>query len=216
MSFKYLLCDLDNTLYSDLSGMLDYIDTRIEEFMARIINLEKQAILQLRRTYLQQYGTTLAGLLIHHSVEPADYFEYIYQIDIPAFLKPDLRLAEVLENIRLTKVIFSNSPAGYIQKVLDVLQLGGLFAKIYDIEFCSFIGKPNMSSYLKVLNDLGANSEECILVDDCLANLQAAREIKIAPIYINRDRDPSVPWQIREIYDIEAMIQQIIKERNSA
>lgn len=216
MSFKYLLCDLDNTLYSDLSGMLAHIDNRIEEFMAQILNLETQEIIQLRQTYLQKYGTTLAGLLIHHSVEPAEYFEYIYQINIADFLKPDPRLAEVLESIRLTKVIFSNSPSGYIRKVLQVLQVEGFFTKIYDIEFCRFMGKPNLSSYLKVLNDLGASSEECILVDDCLANLQAAQEIKIAPIYINRDLNQLIPWEIREIYEIEEMIQRMTQARNSA
>ena len=215
MSFKYLLCDLDNTLYSDLSGMLAHIDSRIDDFMTRLLNLDTQEIARLRHAYLQNYGTTLAGLLIHHRVEPAEYFRYIYQIEIPAFLKPDPRLAEILESIPLTKVIFSNSPAGYIQEVLKVLGIEGLFAKIYDLEFCNYIGKPNMSSFLKVLYDLGANSEECILVDDCLANLQAAREIKIAPIYINRDLNQSIPWEIKDIYEIDGMIQLILKERNS-
>lgn len=158
----------------------------------------------------------MAGLLIHHQVEPAEYIQYTYQINISDFLKPDPRLAKVLENIQLTKVIFSNSPAGYIQKVLEVLKVGGCFAKIYDIEFCNYMGKPNRASYLKVLNDLEAKGEECILVDDYLINLQAAQEIKIAPILINRDLNQSMPWEIREIYDIEGMIQKLIKERISA
>lgn len=216
MSFKYLLCDLDNTLYSDLSGMLDYIDQRIDDFIALKLNLAKEEITRLRCSYLQKYGTTLAGLLIHHQVEPAEYIQSIYQVNIADFLKPDPRLAKVMENIQLTKVIFSNSPASYIQKVLEVLKIEDCFAKVYDIEFCEYMGKPNRKSYIKVLNDLGANGEECILVDDCLANLQAAREIKIAPIFINRDLNQAMPWEIREIYDIEEVIQKLIKERISA
>jgi putative hydrolase of the HAD superfamily len=216
LSFKYLLCDLDNTLYSDLSGMLDYIDQRINDFIALKLNLAGEEITRLRYAYLQKYGTTLAGLSIHHQVEPAEYIQFVYRIHIADFLKPDPRLTEVLGNIQLTKVIFSNSPASYIQKVLEVLKVEGCFEKIYDIEFCNYMGKPNHTSYIKVLNDLGANGEECILVDDCLANLRAAQEIKIAPIFINRDLNQTMPWEIREIYDIEEMIQRLVKERISA
>lgn len=216
MSFKYLLCDLDNTLYSDLSGMLDFIDNRIDDFIALKLNLTGEEVTKVRHTYWKQYGTTMAGLLIHHHVEPTEYFQYAYHINIANFLKPDPRLANILKNIELTKVIFSNSPASYIQRVLEVLKIDHCFLKIYDIEFCNYMGKPNLSSYLKVLNDLGAKGEECILIDDCLVNLQAAQQIKIAPIYIHRDLDQSMPWEIGEIYDIEEMVQKLIKERISA
>lgn len=216
MSFKYLFCDLDNTLYSDLSGMLNAIDSRIDDYIAIKFNLAGVEITKLRYEYCRKYGTTLSGLLIHHQVEPAEYFQYTYQINITDFLKPDPRLAKLLESIDLTKVIFSNSPAGYIHRVLKVLEVERYFLKIYDLEFCNYMGKPNLSSYAKVLNDLGANGEECILVDDCLANLQAAQEIKIAPIYINRDLNHSMPWEIKDIYDIEGMIQKLIKERISS
>jgi putative hydrolase of the HAD superfamily len=191
--------------------MLACIDCRIDDFMARKINLEREELTRLRTSYLQKYGTTLAGLFINHQVEPAEYIEFIYQINISDFLQPDSRLAKVLESVPLTKVVFSNSPAGYIRKVLGVLGVEKFFAKIYDIEFCGYMGKPNLSSFQKVLNDLGADGEECILVDDCLANLQAAREIKIVPIYINRDPQQSIPWQIQEIYEIAETIQKITK-----
>lgn len=216
MSFRYLLCDLDNTLYSDLSGMLNTIDQRIDDFIALKLNLAGEEITKLRCAYWQKYGTTMAGLLIHHQIKPADYIQYAYDINITDFLEPDPRLAKVLENIDLTKVVFSNSPAGYVRRVLETLKVDHCFSKIYDIEFCHYLGKPNLSSYLKVLNDLGANGEDCILVDDCLVNLQAAQQMKIAPIYIHRDLNQSMPREIREIYDLEFMIQKLFKERMSA
>jgi putative hydrolase of the HAD superfamily len=216
LSFKYLLCDLDNTLYSDLSGMLDCIDNRIDNFIASKLNLTGEEITKVRHGYWQKYGTTMAGLLFHHHVEPAEYLRYAYDINVSDFLKPDPRLFKALDSIKLTKVIFSNSPAGYVQRVLEVLQIDRCFSKIYDIEFCNYLGKPNLSSYIKVLNDLDAKGEECILVDDCLVNLQAAQQIKIAPIYIHRDLNQSMPWEIGEIYEIEEMVQKLIDERISA
>jgi putative hydrolase of the HAD superfamily len=216
LSFKYLLCDLDNTLYSNHSGMLDHIDHRIDNFIQQKLNLTTGEITRLRNTYWQKYGTTLTGLMLHHHIKPDEYIQNAYNINIADFLKPDSALAKVLENISFAKAIFSNSPREYIQKVLQVLKIDQCFSKIYDIEFCNYSGKPNSSSYRKVLVDLGIQAKECILVDDSLVNIQAAEKIGIVPIYINRDDKQVTHWEIREIYDLDALVSKLIQSRISA
>lgn len=216
MSFQYLLCDLDNTLYSAHSGMLDHIDCRIDSFIGQKLNLGPEEISELRNIYWQKYGTTLSGLVMHHQIKPVEYIDYAYNINITDFIKPDPILATVLENIKLTKAIFSNSPKSYIKRVLQVLEIEHYFTKIYDIEFCNYLGKPNSSSYLKVLNDLGVKGEECILVDDSVANLQAAQQIKIVPIYLNGDQQRLIPCEIQQIHDLYFMVEKLIKDKISA
>lgn len=216
MSFQYLLCDLDNTLYSALSGLLDHIDCRIDCFIGQKLNLAPEEIAELRQNYWQKYGTTLSGLVLQHQIKPVEYIDYVYNINIADFIKPDPILAMVLENIKLTKVIFSNSPKKYIERVLQVLDVERYFAKIYDIEFCNYLGKPNLSGFLKVLNDLGVKGEDCILVDDCVVNLQAAQQIKIVPIYLNGDPQRLLPYDIQTIYDLQFMVEKLFKERISA
>ncbi len=216
MPFKYLLCDLDNTLYSHQSGMLNYIDGRIDDFIRQKLNLTAGEISRLRSAYWQKYGTTLTGLILHHHIEPDEYIQCAYNINITDFLKPDPVLAKVLDNISFSKAIFSNSPNEYIREVLRVLKIDQYFTRIYDIKFCNYNGKPNPSSYRKVLADLGVLGQECILVDDSLANIQAAEQIKMVPIYVNRDPKSKTKWEIREIYELEGLIPKLIKSKISA
>lgn len=216
MSFKYLICDLDNTLYSDLSGMLKYIDSRIDTFIQQKLNLTAAAITELRHSYWCKYGTTLTGLLIHHQIEVNEYIQWAYDIKITDFLKPDPLLTNVLESIGLTKIVFSNSPLQYIQNVLQVLKINHCFSGIYDIGFCDYMGKPNLSSYYKVLNDLGVKGEECIFVDDSLVNLVAAAQMKIVPIHLNRDLNTSIQWQIKDIYDLYRIVPELVAGKISA
>ncbi len=216
MTFKYLLCDLDNTLYSEASGMLNHIDGRIDSFIEQKLSLAKDEIAKLRNDYWRKYGTTLSGLMIHHQIKPDEYIQFAYAINVAEFLKSDPILANILNRIELPKAIFSNSPREYIQKVLEVLGLESCFSKIYDIRFCHYAGKPNLSSYRSVIEDLGIEPEECILIDDNLANIQAAEKIGIIPVYLNRDPQHSTKWEIHEIYDLGEIVRELIQGKISA
>jgi putative hydrolase of the HAD superfamily len=216
MNFKYLMLDLDNTLYSKQSGMLKYIDSRIDDFIECKTGIPKAEIPQLRLDYLKRYGTTLGGMVAHHRIDPEEYMEHAYGIDVAEFIAPDPKLVAVLEGVKLQKVIFSNSPLEYIHRVLKVLEISRFFMGIYDIRFCNYLGKPNLSGYQKVLADLKAKGEECILVDDCVANVIGAGKAGITPVFLSYGLSPPVEWVIDEIYDLSGVIPGIVAGRISA
>lgn len=216
MNYQYLILDLDNTLYPKMSGMLSYIDRRIDNFIAQKTRIPDRIIPQLRSEYLRKYGTTLGGMIVHYEIDPGEYLENAYNINIADFLKADPLLGKVLAGVDLKKVIFSNSPLEYVKRVLEVLGVNQYFHQIYDIKFCDYWGKPNLSSYRKVLADLQANGAECIMVDDSLANVLGAKQAGITPILLSGQPTSEVEWVIGEVYEISHLIGEILQKRISA
>ena len=216
MQLRYLLFDLDNTLYPKESQLLATIDRRIDEYLTSKISLPPAEISELRKRYLLDYGTTIGGMVAKHQIDPAEYLGYAYDLDVARYLKPDPLLATDLASISLTKIIFSNSPREYVERVLEVLGIRQCFAAIYDIEFCKFLGKPNPSSYHRVLADLGADGRECILVDDVLANVLGAKEVGITPVYLSPGPCPKLTWVINQVNEITSVLPEIIATRLSA
>ncbi len=216
MGLQYLILDLDNTLYPKSSGMLQSIDARIDEFIAKTIALAPEQIAGIRYDYFKRYGTTVGGMVVNHGTDPDAYFRYAYDVRIERFIKPDPELRQVLAGIDLTKVVFSNSPMEYVENVLRFLGVREIIAAVYDIRFCNYMGKPDPQSYQKVLEDLGTPGEECVFVDDVEANLYGAAAVGITPVLLGAARDSAHVWQLEQIYDLKTLIPEIMKARLSA
>jgi putative hydrolase of the HAD superfamily len=213
--YKFLLLDLDNTLYPRESGLLQRIDRRIDDFIELKLGLAPAEVTLIRQEYWQRYGTTIEGMLIHHNTDPEEYLEYAYRVDVAAFIKPNSDLAGMLAGLDLRLAVFSNSPLEYVRRVLKRLSIERLMECIYDITFLGYRGKPNPVSYQKVLADLGARSEECILVDDTPANLLGAQHAGLTPVHIGRP-DSAFEWSIAHIEEVAEVITEVIEARKTA
>ncbi len=216
MNYKYLVFDLDNTLYPKKSGMLKAIDERIDSFIRESLDIPAEEITKTRFDYWKKYGTTLGGLIIHHNINPKDYFNYIYQLEPKDYIGPDPVLREILKNLSMNHVVFSNSPREYIGRVLDVLEISDLIQKIYDIKFLRYLGKPNLTSYSMVLQDLNTSGNECIMFEDTVANALGAQEAGMTAVLVGEEKVPEIKWHIREIRDLSSIIPKIIKSRITA
>jgi len=106
-AWRYVLFDLDNTLYSDQTGLLRHIDQRINQYLFHQLGLDARAINQMREEYWRKYGTTLRGVKENHGLDPLDYIAYAYDIEIEAFLSADRRLAGMLQRLPWPKGISS-------------------------------------------------------------------------------------------------------------
>ena len=62
---KYILFDLDNTLYPKSLGIFDLVIERIRNYMAGRMGFERELARSLRQEYLRKYGSLLRGLMIH-------------------------------------------------------------------------------------------------------------------------------------------------------
>ncbi|HOP74115.1 MAG TPA: pyrimidine 5'-nucleotidase [Bacillota bacterium] len=215
MAFRYLILDLDNTLYPKSSGLLPAVDGKIDKYIQMKLGWELQKLAVVRQQYWKEYGTTLSGMIVHHGTDPEEYIRMTYDLDVSRYIGADDRLEQTLRAIELPKIVFSNSPREYVERVLKVLGIDRLVEAIYDIRFCNYFGKPNPDSYRKVLAHLRASGEECIFVDDSRPNIVGAEAVGMTAIWLT-DSPQEATWAINQIYDLPQCLEKIHQARLSA
>lgn len=164
---RVLLFDLDNTLYSDTVGMDRDIVVRMNDFVARTLDLELSEAAEIRRERTRHYGTTLEWLMAEHGfTEPESWFAAIHPEGEEEAIRPDPELRRLLLSLSLPKVIFTNSPMEHAERILARLGVEDLFDRVYDIRFNGLRGKPHGEAIRRVLADCGVSAPEALLVDD--------------------------------------------------
>ena len=213
MMFKAILFDLDNTLYTEESGIFGLIDKRMDEWLTTRLNIDPAEVHEFRRKYFLQYGTTLRGLMLHHQVDPMDFLHFVHDVPVMDFLSADLELRKALESIKTRKIIFTNSDARHANRILDALGVRDLFEKIFDIEEMQFIPKPNVQSYRLVLDYLRTDPRDCLLIDDMERNLKPARELGMKTVLIGDGKAADDSHHaIANIKELNSILQKIASQ----
>jgi putative hydrolase of the HAD superfamily len=181
------LFDLDNTLYPRRSGLLSRLDQRINEYLIDRKVVGEAHVDELRRRYVREYGTTLRGCQVELGIDPVDYITHTHDIDARLYLRPDAEVSRTLEMLPGTKVLFSNSPRVHVDSVLGALGLSGAFERMYTIESFGYVGKPCRVSYERVVADLGAEAQRCVMVEDSLVNLVVPHEMGMVTVLVSDD-----------------------------
>lgn len=164
---RVLLFDLDNTLYSDIVGMDRDIVVRMNDFVARTLDLGLTEAAEIRRERTRRYGTTLEWLMSEHGfTDTESYFAAIHPAGEEAAIQRDPALRRLLQSMSLPKVIFTNSPMEHAERILAKLDVADLFERVYDIRFNGLKGKPHAEAIRRVLADCGSAPRESLLVDD--------------------------------------------------
>jgi putative hydrolase of the HAD superfamily len=190
MQLTTLLLDLDNTLYPADSGLLQRVDSRINDYLSEWLSLSAEEARALRRHYVETYGTTLQGLRAEHALDVEAFLAYAHDhVPLEEHLEIDTELDQALAAIELEKVVFTNAPRRWARRVLEFLQLTGHFRDVCDLEFMEYRSKPLPESFHRVLAHLGRRPEECLLVDDTPRNLVAAKELGIRTILIGNGEE---------------------------
>ena len=76
------LFDLDNTLYPMGGAVQSQMDERITAYVVRETGLSAEEAYTLQRKYLDEQGTTLAGLMSHHGVDPYHFLEEVHDVSL--------------------------------------------------------------------------------------------------------------------------------------
>ncbi len=90
--------DLDNTLYDPAIDLFAEIDARMADYVARLLKINLGEAKRLQKLYYVDHGTTLAGLMRLHDVDPHDYLEYVHDIELSA-LSPNPRLGTAIARL---------------------------------------------------------------------------------------------------------------------
>ena len=164
---KYLLFDLDNTLYSCRYGLEDNVGRRMREFAAAFLGLTPEEAWRQRMALVHQYGTCLEWLMGEKGFTDVEtYLAAVHPPDEADSLVPDGELRAFLSGIPLPKAILTNAPREHADLVLSKLGLCDIFTHIFDIRQCGFLGKPRPEVYDNALRVLGVSAQEVLFIDD--------------------------------------------------
>jgi putative hydrolase of the HAD superfamily len=202
---KTILFDLDDTLYPPQAGIMNEIRILILRYIETRLKLSPAEADALRHRYLQAYGTTMRGLQLNHQIDPNDYLEFVHDIPLHEYLRPNPLLDAALASIPQCKVIFTNASREHAENVLSLLNIRRHFVRIVDIRDMSFESKPQPAAYRRVCQMLDALPEECVLVEDNVRNLLPAKALGMTTVLVRDNSGSShngVDYAIRHIEEI--------------
>lgn len=211
--FRFLVFDLDETLYPRGAGLMQEIGVRINRYLIEQLQLSPQQANELRQRYYQQHGTALRGLVVERpEVDPEDYLHYVHDIRLTDYIGPNPRLAQMLRLIPLTKVIFTNATVEHAQKVLAILGVADQFADIIDVRRVAYVSKPNAEAYERLLNILQASGEECILIEDAARNLRPGKALGMTTILVDSADCAEIDFCVPDILNVKEAVEAALQE----
>ena len=209
MKFNTLFIDLDDTVYASSSGLWELIKQRISLYMYERLNLSWDVIPELRSSYYQDYGTTMRGLIADFDINQIEYLDFVHNVPLQDHLSPDPALREMLLNLPQRKLIFTNADAAHAKRVLTAMDLTDCFEKIIDIYTMHPYCKPLKQAFQIALSEAGENeTARCVLLDDSVANLAAAKELGFYTVRVGNveESSPLFDTAIATLADLREVI----------
>lgn len=190
MIFSHLFFDLDATLYPASNGLWNRIKSRINHYLTEKMGFSTRKAQELRQKYYLQYGTTLAGLMNHHQVDPDHYLDFVHNVQLEKFIGPDPELRDLLSTLPQSLWVFTNADRNHAERVLDLLNIDDLFKGIIDINALDFQVKPHPQAYQRALKIANPPSPSmCTLFDDLPQNLPPAKELGFHTVLVNENEN---------------------------
>lgn len=181
--------DLDNTLYPPHMRLFDQIEVKMTDWVMRALQVDRARADHLRAHYWQTYGTTLAGLMTEHGVDPGPYLTEVHEIDF-SVLAPDPALAKAIARLPGRKIIYTNACVPYAEKVVEARGLGGLFDAVYGVEDANFHPKPEARAFSTVFDRDGLDPAHAAMFEDDARNLMVPHALGMRTIHVAPEARP--------------------------
>lgn len=209
MLTKLWIFDLDNTLHNATPHIFPHINRSMTAYLQEYLQLDEPAANALRMHYWQRYGATLTGLMRHHGTVPQHFLWHTHQFpELSKMVTREVRLRHMLKALPGRKVVFSNAPQHYAHAVLKLLRVDDLFADVMAVEQTNFRPKPDSYGFLKLLRQHRVRAAQCVMVEDSLENLMAAKRLGMRTVWVSEGNKmpPCVDVKIRNVMQLPRML----------
>lgn len=190
--------DLDNTLYPASTGLFSLIDERMGAYIQRLLDCGPEEARRVQKAHFHAHGTTLAGLMREHAVDPHHFLADVHAIALDR-IAPDARLDRGLARLPGRKFVFTNGDAPYARRVLEAIGIDHHFGDdLHDIHASELRPKPDPHGYRLLCDRLAIHPERAVLVEDMAQNLRPAKALGMTTVWVdngsergNHDADPA-------------------------
>ncbi|PCJ75422.1 MAG: pyrimidine 5'-nucleotidase [Rhodobacteraceae bacterium] len=204
----YWVFDLDNTLYPPQARLFDQIERLMAAYVMRELNVDAQTAHDLRKKYWKEYGTTLAGLMHVHNIDPDPYLHEVHQLDLSNIMAvPALRAA--ISALPGRKIIYTNGSRAHGTGVSNALGLDGVFDAIYGVEDAGYTPKPDHAAFQKVFAADGINTERAAMFEDDIRNLEIPHQMGMNTVLVGPH--VTAPHIQHQTEDLTAFLSQLVR-----
>ncbi|MEL6518660.1 MAG: pyrimidine 5'-nucleotidase [Pseudomonadota bacterium] len=179
--------DLDNTLYPPSARLFDQIEVRMTQWVMDTLGVDHARADHLRRHYWHTYGTTLAGLMDEHGVDPAPYLHHVHEISLD-HLEPDPALTQAIARLPGRRIVYTNGSEPYARRVIAARGLDGLFDAVYGVEHAGFRPKPEGAAFERVFSADGITPDQAAMFEDDPRNLAVPHAMGMRTVHVAPER----------------------------
>ena len=192
-AFLHVTCwvfDLDQTLYPPQTRLFDQIEKRMTRYLMMELGVDAAEANRLRAHYWRTHGTTLAGLMHEHGLDPDPFLDDVHDISFDP-LEPDRALAEAISGLRGRKIVYTNGTAPYAERVITARGLEGLFDAVYGVEHANYRPKPEHQAFETVFELDGVDPKRAAMFEDDPRNLAAPHAMGMRTVHVAPEPQPS-------------------------
>ncbi len=175
--------DLDNTLYPRRADLFSQIDWKMTAYVERLTGLEREAARAYQKELYREHGTTLAGLMQRHAIDPHHYLAEVHDIDYAA-ITPDPALAQAIGGLPGRKHIFTNGDVAHAERTLAALGFEPVFDRTFDIVAAGFEPKPARLAYDRFLSACAVDPLNAAMFEDMPRNLEVPKAIGMLTVLV--------------------------------
>ena len=176
--------DLDNCLYPASTELFALIDERMGVYIQRLLGCSADEAKVVQKAHFHEHGTTLAGLMKHHDVDPHDFLEDVHAIPLDR-VGPNPRLGDALARLPGRKFVFTNGDAPYARRVLEAIGIDRHFDDLHDVHASSYRPKPDPHGYAVLCERFGIDPGHALLADDMAQNLAPAKALGMTTVWVD-------------------------------
>jgi putative hydrolase of the HAD superfamily len=185
------LFDLDNTLHDAGAWVFAQMNDTMRSYVVDTLGVTPAEADALRERYWRRYGSTMLGLVRHHDVSPAHFLRETHRFPgLEQRVTGHRHDLAAIARLRGRRIVLTNAPRAYAMRVLGALGIVHLFERVLSIEDMRMFGhwrpKPDRRMLRRVAARLGVHPSRCVLVEDSLDNVLAARRVGMAPVWMQR------------------------------
>jgi putative hydrolase of the HAD superfamily len=176
--------DLDNCLYPASTGLFALIDQRMGAYIQRLLDCGPVEAKRVQTSHFHEHGTTLAGLMKEHGVDPHHFLDDVHAIPLDRIERDD-RLSNALARLPGRKFVFTNGDAPYARRVLEAIGVESHFDQLHDIHASELKPKPDPHGYRLLCDRFGIEPRQALLADDMVQNLRPAKTLGMTTIWVD-------------------------------
>ncbi|PZO79677.1 MAG: pyrimidine 5'-nucleotidase [Mesorhizobium amorphae] len=189
--------DLDNTLYPPATNLFAQIDVRMTQYVSELLTLPPAEARVLQKQLYREHGTTLAGLMAKHHVDPDDFLRRVHDIDYePVLANPEL--GKAIARLPGRKFIFTNGDRPHAERTATKLGILHHFEDIFDIVAAELNPKPAPYAYARFLERHGISGPNAAMFEDLAQNLVVPKELGMRTVLVvpaNLENTFSEVWE---------------------